>query len=89
MTQRTLGDFVSGDKDKGAVLINRYERQVNKADMETAAEIARALDVPLAYLFAESDEQADLLLAFAKLSKAERQKVLAQAQALAEKKRQG
>jgi transcriptional regulator with XRE-family HTH domain len=83
MSQRALGGIVSGDKDKGSVLINRYEREVRVADMETATKIARALDVPLAYLFAESEDQAELLLAFAKLTKAERAKVVADLQKLA------
>lgn len=86
MSQRALGGIVSGDKDKGSVLINRYEREVRLADMETATKIARALEVPLAYLFAESDDQAELLLAFAKLSKAERAKVLTEVQHMAEAK---
>ena len=40
----------------------RYEQQVNKADMDRAAELAKALDVPLAYLFADADDpgRADL-----------------------------
>lgn len=42
----------------------------------TAADLARALEVQLAYLFAEDDNQADLLLAFAQPSKAERAKLL-------------
>ena len=67
---------MSDDKNTGAVRINRYEQQVNKADMEAAVELARALEVPLAYLFAEEDDQAELLLAFAKLSKTERAEVV-------------
>lgn len=74
---------MSGDKDTGSARINRYEQQVNKADMETAAELARALDVPLAYLFAEQDDQADLLLAFAKLTETERAKVVTDLQRMA------
>lgn len=73
---------MSGDKGNGSVRINRYEQEVNRADMDTAAALARALDVPLAYLFAEEDEQAELLLAFAKLTKGERSKVLDQVRQL-------
>lgn len=83
LSQRALGGMVSGDKANGSVRINRYEQQVNRADMEAAAALAHALEVPLAYLFAEEDDQADLLLAFAKLSKAERAKLLVLAQQLA------
>lgn len=78
---------MSEDKANGSVRINRYEQQVNRADMDTAAVLAKALNVPLAYLFAEDDDQADLLLAFAKLTKAERSKLLNQAKQLAASKR--
>lgn len=74
---------MSSDKANGSVRINRYEQQVNRADMDTAAALAKALDVPLAYLFAEDDEQAEMLLAFAKLSKDERSRLLSQAKQLA------
>jgi transcriptional regulator with XRE-family HTH domain len=79
LSQRALGALVSGNKENGSVRINRYEQEVNRADMDTAASIAKALDVPLAYLFAEADDQADLLLAFAQLTKAHRSKLVEQA----------
>lgn len=63
------------DKNRGAVLINRYEREVNQADMTKATELANALDVPVAYLFAEDDDLAAAILAFAKLPAAERQRM--------------
>ncbi|GFZ87186.1 hypothetical protein GCM10011408_02330 [Dyella caseinilytica] len=68
--------MVSGDKASGSARINRYEQTVNRADMDTAAALAQALHVPLAYLFAEEEDQADLLLAFDKLSKSERAELL-------------
>lgn len=83
LSQRALGGLVSEDKANGSVRINRYEQEVNRADIDTAAELARALDVPLAYLFAEDDDQADLLLVFAKLSKGERAKLLNEARKMA------
>lgn len=86
LSQRALGGLVSGDKANGSVRINRYEQQVNRADMDTAAALAKALNVPLAYLFAEDDDQADMLLAFAKLTKAERSKLLSEAKRLAANK---
>jgi transcriptional regulator with XRE-family HTH domain len=79
LSQRALGALVSGNKENGSVRINRYEQEVNRADMDTAASIAKALDVPLAYLFAEADDQADLLLAFAQLTKADRSKLVERA----------
>jgi transcriptional regulator with XRE-family HTH domain len=90
VSQRTLGGIVTGSKGNGGVRINRYEQGVNRADMDTAAALARALDVPLAYLFAEDDDQAELLLAFAQLTKSERAKLLAHIKrAVADKTRKG
>jgi len=83
LSQRALGGLVTGDKKSGSVRINRYEQQVNRADMDTASELAKALNVPLAYLFAEDEDQAELLLAFTQLSKAERSKVLSLAKKMA------
>lgn len=81
---------MTGSKGNGGVRINRYEQGVNRADMDTAAALARALDVPLAYLFAEEDDQAELLLAFAQLSKSERSKLLAHIKRMiADKARKG
>lgn len=81
---------MTGSKGNGGVRINRYEQGVNRADMDTAAALARALGVPLAYLFAEEDDQAELLLAFAQLTKSERTKLLAQIKRMiADKARKG
>lgn len=79
LSQRSLGALVDKDSDKnrGAARINRYEQQVNLADMEKAAELAQALNVPLAYLFAETDELAELILQFSGLSERDRSQVLA------------
>jgi transcriptional regulator with XRE-family HTH domain len=76
LSQRALGDALGLGKAVGSTRINRYEQQASKADMETAAKLARELDVPLAYLFAESDDLAELILAYASLSKTKRAKVL-------------
>jgi transcriptional regulator with XRE-family HTH domain len=86
LSQRALGDLLGLGKQVGSTRINRYEQQTSLCDMETAAAIARKLGVPLAFLFAEEDDQAELLLAFAKLSKAERAKLLASAQHIAQVK---
>lgn len=60
----------------GSTRINRYEQQTSLCDMETAALIAQKLNVPLAYLFAESDLLAEMILAFDELSQSEQKKVL-------------
>lgn len=77
LSQRALGDALGLGKQVGSTRINRYEQQASKADMETAVQLARELDVPLAYLFAESDELAEMILAFDKLPCEERASLLA------------
>lgn len=85
LSQRALGALVDKDesKDKGAVRINRYEQQVNRADMDTAAAMAKALDVPVAFLFADADDLAEAILAFAKLPANQRARMLDEMKRLA------
>jgi transcriptional regulator with XRE-family HTH domain len=77
LSQRALGDALGLGKRVGSTRINRYEQRTSLCDMETASKIARELGVPLAYLFAESDDLAEAILAFSQLPKGERAKVLA------------
>jgi len=77
VSQRALGAMLGMTKKNGSVRINRYEQQTSRADMDTAAEIAAALDVPLAYLFAESADLAEWILAYQKLDASQRAKILA------------
>ena len=76
-TQRALGDALGLGKRVGSTRINRYEQQTSLCDMDTAQKIARELGVPMAYLFAESDDLAELILAYSQLSKTDRAKVMA------------
>lgn len=80
LSQRALGALVDKgqDKNRGAVRINRYEQQVNRADMDTASALAKALGVPLAYLFAETDDLAELILSYQALDDAGKAEVLSQ-----------
>lgn len=77
LSQRALGDALGLGKQVGSTRINRYEQQASLCDMETASKIAKELQVPLAYLFAESDDLAEAILAFSKLPKSERAKAIA------------
>lgn len=79
VSQRALGAMIGMTKKIGSVRINRYEQQTSRADMDTAAELAAALGVPLAYLFAESEELAEWILVFGKLDAETRQKTVAKA----------
>ena len=74
---------MTGDKLKGGVRINRYEKEVNRADMDTAADLARLLKVPLAFLFSDDDDEAKMLLAFSRLPPEIRAKLAATVEQLA------
>lgn len=76
VSQRALGAMLGMTKKNGSVRINRYEQQSSRADMETAAAIAKALSVPLAFLFAQNDREAELLLLFDKLSQTQQGELL-------------
>lgn len=79
VSQRALGAAIGMTKKNGSTRINRYEQQTSRADMDTAAELAEALDVPLAYLFADNEELAEWILAFGKLDPETRAKMIAKA----------
>ena len=65
------------NKDRGAARINSYEQQSRLPSVESASELARVLKVPLAFLFAETDDLAEWILAFDRLDPKERAKALA------------
>lgn len=65
------------NKDRGAARINSYEQQTRLPSVESARELAKALKVPLAFLFAETDDLAEWILAFDRLDPKERAKALA------------
>lgn len=60
------------DESSSRARISRYELGVHEPPVATARQIAEALKVPLAYLYCDDDEVADLLLALAELPKAVR-----------------
>lgn len=64
LSQRQLGDLIGLGKATGGVRVNRYEQQTSSADLKTASALAAALQVPLAYLFADSEALAEHILAF-------------------------
>lgn len=62
LSQRALGDRMGLGKATGSTRINRYERGVNSLSLDTLAQLAKALDVPPAFLLAESAELAETIL---------------------------
>ncbi|WP_329761661.1 helix-turn-helix transcriptional regulator [Stenotrophomonas maltophilia] len=76
ISQKTLGVAMGLPEDVAGVRINRYERAVHDCDTETAQKMAKALGVSLAYLYAETDELAELIKEFTSLSSGEQKEIL-------------
>lgn len=77
LSQKDLGIAAGIDPSVASTRINRYELGVHKADYQIAVQLARALDIPVAYLYCDDDTQAGLLLAFHEASPAVRRQVQA------------
>ena len=76
LSQKRLGIEAGIDEFVASTRINRYEKGIHQADEATAVLLARVLGVPLAYLYAEDDSLAEMILAFGKLNRADRNEVL-------------
>ena len=76
LSQKSLGIEAGIDPFVASTRINRYEQGVHEPDMATAQRLAKALQVPLPYLFATDDKLAAMILAFDKLSSVDKDRVL-------------
>lgn len=61
------------DTENASAKMNQYEQGVHLPKFPRLRDLAKALQVPTAYFYAESDELAELLYAYEKLSKKSRQ----------------
>ena len=67
LSQKMLGIEAGIDEFVASTRINRYELGVHRPDLLTVHKLAKALDVPVAFFFAdEDDELAELLLIYGK-----------------------
>lgn len=62
LSQKRLGELIDLDGSTASARINRYELGVHRPDLLTVERLAKALDVSMAYLFADSEALADLLV---------------------------
>lgn len=76
LSQKELGILAGLDPFVASTRINRYEQDVHAADLVTAKRLAKVLDVPLAYLYADSDRLARMIRAFSKLGAAQQEDLL-------------
>jgi len=75
-SQRELGIAAGIDPSVASTRINRYEVGVHKADFQIAVQLAKVLDVPAAFLYAESDEIAAVLVALHRAPAARRRQLV-------------
>lgn len=61
-SQEKVGVLIGIDESSSRARISRYELGTHEPPVKTARLIAEALGVPLAYLYCEDDEMANLLL---------------------------
>ncbi|MFZ4835216.1 helix-turn-helix domain-containing protein [Rouxiella sp. Mn2063] len=64
LSQYKLGVLAGLDEATSSARMNQYEKGKHQADLEMAMRIARVLDLPLAYFYAEEDELAALIIEF-------------------------
>jgi transcriptional regulator with XRE-family HTH domain len=72
LSQRQLGIEAGLDEFVASTRINRYEVGVHSADYPMAVRLARVLGVPVAFLYCDNDELAQMILAFHRAPKAAR-----------------
>jgi transcriptional regulator with XRE-family HTH domain len=80
LSQKELGILAGLDPFVASTRINRYEQGVHAADLATAKRLAKALGVPLAYLYADNDRLARMIRAFSALDVADQEKLLKEAE---------
>ena len=76
LSQEKLGVAIGLDEQTASARISRYESGVHEPAIVIASNIARALNVPLAYLYCERDDMAALLIKLARASRSDIQKIL-------------
>lgn len=76
LSQRELGVKAGLDPSVASTRINRYELGIHKADYPTSQRLAAVLKVPVAFLYADDDDLAKVILKFGAMKKAQRTKIL-------------
>jgi transcriptional regulator with XRE-family HTH domain len=77
-SQKALGIAAGFDPFSASPRINHYEQGRHQPNFDIIRILAKLLEVPTAYFYAEEDEIADLILAYSKLPKKSRQSLMSQ-----------
>lgn len=76
LSQKKLGIAAGIDEFVASTRINRYEKGVHEADINTAQKLAQTLNVPLAYFYVENDQLATIVINYEHLSEENKEKIL-------------
>lgn len=74
VSQKGLGILAGIDEFAASARINQYERGKHVPDYQTAGRLAKVLEVPVTFLFADDDELAEMILLFNQASGRKRAK---------------
>lgn len=77
MSQERLGVEAGIEEASASARMNRYERGTRAPAVEIVERIAVVLDVPVSYFYCRDSDEADLLLAFHRMSVTRRKELLA------------
>lgn len=77
-SQKKLGIAAGMDQFSASARMNHYEMGRHTPDYSTLQRIARVLNLPVAYFYAEEDELAELIKSFNRLAKDKKLMVLRQ-----------
>jgi transcriptional regulator with XRE-family HTH domain len=73
LSQKEVGVKADLDQFVASTRINRYEIGVHTPDFSTAKRLAKVLNVPVAFFYADTERMARLIRAFDKLTAAEQE----------------
>jgi transcriptional regulator with XRE-family HTH domain len=76
LTQHELGVLAGIDEANSSAKMNQYEQGVHIPKFERLKDLAKALKVPTAYFYAESNDLAALLYSYDRLSSQLKQSIL-------------
>lgn len=77
LSQKQLGINAGIDEFVASTRINRYEKGVHEANIDTIQLLADVLDVPLAYFYTADDALAEMILVFHTLPAEEKPEIVA------------
>lgn len=73
LPQDRLGVLAGLEESSSSARISRYESGIHEPPVKFAEELAKVLDVPVAFLYCSDDRLAEIILSYSTFSEAKRQ----------------